>query len=173
MIQKKHIAILIILGLIGWGLWQFEWGHGGGGCAFCNPAILERQMVYRGESGSILLTHKPARDGHLLVIPHRHVERFQDLTVEEMAEMMDLVRKVYPAYGKLFGCDDYFLLQKNGATAGQTVPHVHFHVIPGENAGWSGRIVFLARFLMTQFFKPIDDAALEETRTQMQAVISS
>jgi diadenosine tetraphosphate (Ap4A) HIT family hydrolase len=67
------------------------------------------------------------------VIPNRHVARFEDLSQEEMADMQKTIRKVDHAVRTLYGYSDYLLMQKNGPLAGQTVPHVHFHYLPGAN----------------------------------------
>lgn len=116
-------------------------------CAFCEKDILDRQVFYQGNGALGLLTHKPAVPGHVLIIPQRHVERFEDLSSEELAAISDCIKKVDGAVRKTFGNKDYILLQKNGRGAGQSVPHVHFHYLPG--------VKFLAlRFLLSPWLKP-------------------
>ena len=100
-------------------------------CAFCREEVLEAQVFYTGEQSLALLSYKPVLPGHILVIPKRHVERFEDLTEAEMTDMQRTIQKVDQAVRRLYGYKDYLLLEKNGPDAGQSVPHVHFHYIPG------------------------------------------
>lgn len=130
------------------------------GCAFCNEEILERQVFYRGNGALGVMTHKPAVPGHVLIIPERHVERFEDLSVEELAAIGETIKKVDAAVRKTFGYTDYLLIQKNGKGAGQSVPHVHFHYLPATN--------FLAiRFLVSPWLKPLSE---DELRLLNQAL---
>ena len=99
-------------------------------CPFCDPDILSKQTVISGDKASAILTHKPAVQGHMLIIPNRHVERFEDLSSEELLEMDSLIIQVNSMEQKIFGNEGYLLLQKNGKEAGQSVPHVHIHYYP-------------------------------------------
>ena len=99
-------------------------------CAFCREEVLSTQVFYRGDLVLGVLTHKPAAPGHVLIVPKRHVERFEDLTAEEIGEIGDAIKKIDRAVRSIFGNADYALLQKNGKGAGQSVPHVHFHYLP-------------------------------------------
>jgi diadenosine tetraphosphate (Ap4A) HIT family hydrolase len=69
----------------------------------------------------------PSAPGHTLIIPRRHVALLSDLTVEEHADLFHLLRQVLAtmrdAGARSIGVND-------GALAGQTVQHVHVHVIP-------------------------------------------
>lgn len=117
-------------------------------CAFCRDEVLERQTFYTGNRVLGVLTHKPALNGHVLIIPKRHVERFEDLDPDEVEEIFIAVKKIDRAVQETFGNTDYLLIQKNGVMAGQSVPHVHFHYLPG------GR--FLAfRFLISPLYRPL------------------
>lgn len=133
-------------------------------CAFCNPEVLDRQIFYRGEKALGILTHKPAVPGHVLIIPERHVTRFEDLSPEEVAAIGDTIKKVDLAVKKIFGPVDYLLIQKNGQSAGQTVPHVHFHYLPASR--------FLAvKFFLSPWLKPLKEeeqlALRESLKTSM------
>lgn len=118
------------------------------GCPFCNSDILERQVFYRGEGGLGILTHKPAVPGHILIIPERHVERFEDLTANEMRGLGETIKQVDRIIRKRFGNTDYLLIQKNGRGVGQTVPHVHFHYLPSSK-------FLAAKFLISPMLKPL------------------
>ncbi len=120
------------------------------GCAFCQEDILEKQVFYKGEGVLGILTHKPAVPGHVLIIPERHVERFEDLSPEELVALGAAIKKVDGAVRKTFNNTDYLLIQKNGRGAGQSVPHVHFHYLPATK--------FLAvRFFLSPWLKPLEE----------------
>jgi diadenosine tetraphosphate (Ap4A) HIT family hydrolase len=137
------------------------------GCSFCDPEIIERQAFYEGNLIYALCDYRPIMPGHSLIIPKRHVERFEDLTSEEMAEIMQFIPKMHRAVSQVEGTDDYALLQKNGKSIGQSVPHVHIHYIPKKSSD-SGELTTLFRF----FWIPRFSSALsEETlRGNVQAV---
>ena len=84
---------------------------------------------------------QPQAPVHLLIIPKRHVERFEELRADELAAMMELIKKVDGAAKKVYGTTGSVILQKNGAEAGQSVPHVHFHYIPCERGGTKNALV--------------------------------
>ena len=88
------------------------------------------QRVFENEHVLAFLDINPLAEGHVLLIPKRAVERLEDLTPAEGAELGRqipvLVRKVMATTGAA-GCN---VLQNNGAVAGQEVPYVHFHIIP-------------------------------------------
>ncbi|ASJ08535.1 HIT family hydrolase [Thermococcus siculi] len=97
-------------------------------CPFCSP---EKDVIlYEDRLVRILIDSYPASRGHLLVVPKRHVERWEELT---WAEKSALVRGMELAMGKLRETlkPDAFNVGMNlGRAAGQTVPHLHLHVIP-------------------------------------------
>jgi histidine triad (HIT) family protein len=68
--------------------------------------------------------------GHTLVIPRRHVETIFEVTAEEAAALGQAVARVATALRSLLDPDGVLIQQHNGEAAFQTVPHVHFHVIP-------------------------------------------
>ena len=72
----------------------------------------------------------PVADGHALVIPRRHVSSWFDATDEERAALLHTVDKVRAEIDQRHRPDGYNLGVNVGAAAGQTVPHLHLHVIP-------------------------------------------
>ncbi|KAJ2503402.1 Dinucleoside triphosphate hydrolase [Coemansia sp. RSA 2049] len=73
---------------------------------------------------------KPVRPGHVLVATQRKVARFNDLTGAELADLFALGQRVSAAVERLFQAKGLTLTIQDGAAAGQTVSHVHLHVIP-------------------------------------------
>lgn len=94
--------------------------------------------VYENDVVLAFLDVNPLAEGHTLVIPKRAVERLEQLTPEEAAEIGKalpvIARKVLAATG----APGYNLLQNNGTVASQEVAHVHFHVIPRHSGDGLG-----------------------------------
>jgi diadenosine tetraphosphate (Ap4A) HIT family hydrolase len=114
-------------------------------CPFCS--IDPRRIVARSDLTLTLRDGVPVSPGHTLVIPRRHFSDLFDATAEEMAEIWQALRKA--AAGFAAGADseyraDGFNVGVNvGAAAGQTVMHVHVHLIPryrGDQADPRGGI---------------------------------
>ena len=110
-------------------------------CPFCDETILNNQKLYENKLVYALYTHKPLIPSHFLVIPKRHIERLEELTDEEMLSIFHTLDKVQQASSKVFNTVSYFIHQKNGIEAGQTVPHLHFHLI-GKELGDDSDIKF-------------------------------
>lgn len=99
-------------------------------CPFCNPEVLKKHAVYTGENFFILLNYTPITDGHVMIIPKQHIVRSDGIPSEFYVEFAELVKKTSAVFRNELHADDYFILQKNGAYAGQTVFHAHFHLVP-------------------------------------------
>lgn len=72
----------------------------------------------------------PQDDGHLLIVPKEAVAEIFDLSDASLVASMRMAQKLAIAVRTALRPDGVFIGQFNGAAAGQTVPHVHFHVIP-------------------------------------------
>src|SRR4051812_1885966 len=72
----------------------------------------------------------PESDGHVLVIPKEPAENVLDLSPDGMVAMMATTQKVAKAVDKALSPDGILLKQYNGAAAGQSVFHIHFHIVP-------------------------------------------
>ncbi|KAI9782692.1 MAG: hypothetical protein M1839_004679 [Geoglossum umbratile] len=79
----------------------------------------------------------PLARGHLLVAPRRHAEKMSDLSPEEASSLGAWLPVLSRVVCRAAGCEDWNVVQNNGARAAQVIPHVHFHIIPrptGESA---------------------------------------
>lgn len=139
-------------------------------CAFCTPEILQRQTFYEDEHVAALYTHRPIFPGHALIIPKRHVERFEHLTDTEMAHISQVLKKVDLAAKKIFNTSAYILLQKNGREAGQSVPHVHFHYIP-RTSGDTSVLKFFASMIFAEMGQPMPHEEMKIIVDQMGAAM--
>ena len=72
----------------------------------------------------------PESEGHVLVVPKENARDILDLSVDGMAAMMATVQRVARAVDKALAPDGILLKQYNRAPAGQSIFHVHFHVVP-------------------------------------------
>jgi len=72
----------------------------------------------------------PQADGHALVIPKHPAENLFDLPAEVLAATILTTQRVARAVRKAFDAPGVMIAQLNGAAAGQSVFHVHFHVVP-------------------------------------------
>ncbi|MEI6242054.1 MAG: HIT family protein [Chlamydiota bacterium] len=101
-----------------------------GGCPFCDPKIIAQQKYVENEYAIGVYDIKPYFKGHCLIIPKRHIERYSEMTNEEAAAVLDLVKKTDIAVQKSFHTNSYLILQRNGKEVGQSVFHLHVHYIP-------------------------------------------
>lgn len=138
-----------------------------GYCAFCDLNVLEHQKFYEDELVLVLYSHKPILPGHCLVIPKRHVERFELLTDAEITQMGRVIKKVDQAVRRVFDTSSYLLLQKNGLEVGQSVPHVHFHYIP-RKTGDSSTLKFLLRMYIANTKGPITSDEMQKTLDKLK-----
>jgi len=76
----------------------------------------------------------PQADGHVLVLPKEAAAEIDALSEAACADCIGAVRRVAKAVRRALAPDGLLVAQFNGAAAGQTVPHVHFHIIPR----WAG-----------------------------------
>jgi histidine triad (HIT) family protein len=86
--------------------------------------------VFEDDKTLAFMDVMPQTDGHVLVIPKEPAENILDLSPEGAAAMMATTQAVAKAVKKGLGVPGIMLVQLNGAPAGQSVFHVHFHIIP-------------------------------------------
>ena len=86
--------------------------------------------VYEDEQVLAFMDVMPQAEGHTRVIPKTPALTLLDLDPEAAAYTIQVVQKVAKAMEKALDVKGIVLMQLSGAAAGQTVPHVHFHLIP-------------------------------------------
>lgn len=92
------------------------------------PAI----KVYEDEKTLAFMDIMPQAEGHTLVIPKAPAVTLLDLAAEDAAYTIQIVQKIARAIEKGLDKQGIILMQLSGEQAGQTVPHVHFHLIPSS-----------------------------------------
>lgn len=101
-------------------------------CIFCKIVRNEipTRFVAQEERAVAFMDIAPARKGHVLVVPKYHSESMIDVPQEDLDAVMRLVKRVSLAMKEALQPPGFSIVQLNGAASGQTVFHVHFHVIP-------------------------------------------
>jgi diadenosine tetraphosphate (Ap4A) HIT family hydrolase len=97
-------------------------------CPFC--AIAPDQIILERPLALVKRDGYPLTKGHSLIIPRRHVASFFDCTAEERQAMLELLDEAKAILDKEHAPDGYNIGLNNGPAAGQTVMHVHMHLIP-------------------------------------------
>jgi diadenosine tetraphosphate (Ap4A) HIT family hydrolase len=97
-------------------------------CFFCSldPA----RIIDSNDLGMVLRDDFPISPGHTLVVPKRHVRSFFDLGSEERQALMELLEAAKLVLDAEYRPAAYNIGINDGPLAGQSVPHVHIHLIP-------------------------------------------
>ncbi|KAJ1989539.1 Dinucleoside triphosphate hydrolase [Dimargaris cristalligena] len=95
------------------------------------------QVFFRSALSYGLVNLKPIAPGHVLVVPHRLVPRFTDLTPDEVSDLFQSAQTIGRVIERQFRGESLTLAVQDGPAAGQTVPHVHVHIIPRRFGDWT------------------------------------
>ncbi len=101
-------------------------------CIFCKLAngVIPTHTVYEDDEFRVILDASPAAKGHSLVIPKNHFDNALTADEDVLGRAMVLAARTGKAMMKALGCDGINIIQNNNEAAGQTVYHLHIHVIP-------------------------------------------
>ena len=101
-------------------------------CIFCKIAdgSLPSMKVFEDEHTLAFMDTAKDVDGHILVIPKRHVKNILDCDEQELSQLMKTVKKVSLHLVNNCGYNGVNLLNASDESAGQSVPHFHIHIIP-------------------------------------------
>lgn len=91
---------------------------------------MRRQVFFESERSYGFVNLRPLVPGHVLVIPKRVCARFTALTPEEVSDLYLAVHTIGPKLEEFFNGTALTISIQDGPAAGQTVPHVHVHVLP-------------------------------------------
>ena len=109
-----------------------------GGCPFCNPEVIQRESLLQTLHTNVLANFKPSVDGHILVIPSRHVVTPRELTHEEALDLHTATEEAKEKLGQLFDTTHFTVGYNQGEFAGGSVDHLHVHVVPRRRRFDSG-----------------------------------
>ena len=88
------------------------------------------QIFHQSKLTYCAVNLKPIVPGHVLVCPFRKVQRFADLDQSEVTDLFSNVQRVGNVIESQFNASSLTIAIQDGPQAGQTIPHVHVHVIP-------------------------------------------
>lgn len=105
-------------------------------CLFCKIVAgdIPSTKVYEDEQILAFRDIAPAAPVHVLFIPKAHIAGVREITAENAAVVAHIF-SVIPQVAKELGITDYRVVSNNGADAGQTVHHLHFHLLGGATLG--------------------------------------
>ena len=104
-------------------------------CIFCKLANGEipTNTIYEDDDFRVFLDAAPATRGHCLIVPKEHFDDLEELDDAVSAKVLPLARKMMKLLKEKLSWDGFNVVQNNGRVAGQTVFHIHTHLIPRYN----------------------------------------
>jgi ATP adenylyltransferase len=155
-----------------WTPWRLPYvtgaSSGVSGCIFCDAlARIDREplVVHRGRTSFVILNKFPYNNGHLMVVPNRHVGRLVDLAPDELAELGQLTQAAERALTLAYDPHGFNMGLNLGKPAGAGVlDHLHMHIVPR----WHGDTNFMSTVGETRVLPE----ELEQTGERIRAAFS-
>jgi ATP adenylyltransferase len=129
-----------------WSPWRLAYMTGASrasDCVFCEAFAADPPpdlLVSRGALTYVILNLYPYNNGHLMVVPNRHIGSLADATPEELAELMDFTRRAEIALTRVYQPQGLNIGINLGRAAGAGVlDHLHVHLVPR----WNGDTNFM------------------------------
>lgn len=97
---------------------------------FKSPFLEKKERLLENEVGFVIYDGYPVSKGHCLIVPHRVYSDYFESTNEEVIGLQKLVLETKKLLDGKFQPDGFNVGINSGETGGQTVPHVHIHLIP-------------------------------------------
>ncbi len=134
-----------------WAPWRYDYvsapGERAKGCIFCAIASedqtkdAENHVIHRGENVYAVLNRYPYINGHMMIVPFRHVPDLSALTPDETREMMEMLVVAERALRDGMNCQGMNGGWNIGSAGGAGIPgHLHMHVLPR----WNGDTNFMS-----------------------------
>src|SRR5262249_53759758 len=130
-----------------WAPWRMKYIVGekkSDGCVFCNASQqandAENHILLRDRTCFAILNLYPYSNGHLMVAPYKHTGDFDEMTEQELGDLMVLTRRCQQILRAAFNPEGFNVGVNFGKAAGAGMPdHVHIHIVPR----WSGDSNFM------------------------------
>jgi ATP adenylyltransferase len=111
-------------------------------CVFCDArdGVDESLVVFRGTLAYVILNRFPYNNGHLMVVPNRHIASLTEAAGDELAEIMQLAARAERAIREAYAPNGLNMGLNLGQSAGAGIlDHLHLHVVPR----WTGDTNFM------------------------------
>lgn len=107
-------------------------------CIFCQIVAGEAdaERVYETDTVLAFRDTNPQAPTHILIVPKKHIPRVADLQPEDAALMGDVLAAARDVAEQEGVADGFRLVMNNGRTAGQSVFHIHLHLVAGRRLTW-------------------------------------
>lgn len=107
-------------------------------CLFCKFAKGEIPVnkVYEDEDFIVIRDINPQAKNHFLAIPKTHFRLLSEMTEDDAERLKRILKKIPTLEKELELKNGYRLVINQGDDAGQTVPHLHIHILSGQKMGW-------------------------------------
>lgn len=100
---------------------------------FITSPEIHSRIIASNELAFAFPTNIPITPGHVLICPKRSARTIYELTAEEISKMFELMQTLRGAIQTTFGAAGFNYAWNEGEVAGQSVPHVHIHMVPRKN----------------------------------------
>ena len=97
-------------------------------CPFCN--ISKDRIIKEFHYWLLIKDLYPVSKGHSLIIPKRHITSLEDITSVEFYELLTVIKNTLKFLAATFNTNDFNIGMNLGKYAGQTIEHIHIHIIP-------------------------------------------
>ena len=152
-----------------WSPWRLAYVTGASdaqGCVFCEALATDAAVplvLFRGDACYIILNLYPYNNGHLMVVPNRHVASLADASANELSELMALTRRAELVLNEVYKPHGLNVGINLGRPAGAgIVDHLHVHIVPR----WTGDTNFMTVVGEVRVLPE----ALEETARRLRPV---
>lgn len=99
-------------------------------CSLCTEVKRDGTTLFNGKYACVVINLHSLKKGHLMILPIRHVEKYNELTHEESKEMFELIERFSSIIHKAFG--DFPIVTINPIN-NRSESHIHLHLIPTKN----------------------------------------
>ena len=156
-----------------WAPWRMEYvcGEKEKECIFClGLSDQGRLVLYKGNLSMVMMNRYPYINGHMLVAPKRHAASLEDLTRDEMGDLLKTIRDSIGILKKAMKPDGFNVGLNLGAVAGAGVEeHLHFHIVPR----WQGDTNAMTVFGEVRVIPEHLEATYEKLRPHFEALESA
>jgi len=143
------------------------------GCVFCTSLQDDRDetrfILHRGHNAFIIMNLFPYNNGHLMIVPNRHIDEFTKLSDDELLEINKLINLSVRALRHAIHPDGFNIGMNLGRVAGAGVAdHLHYHIVPR----WNGDTNFMPVLGETKVVSQSLEAGYKHLKVSFEAVLS-